>query len=90
MRAAAYEDGLAAAHADISLRLAKQAAENNVHLNKTVIMMDNSAIGMQKERESAARFLHSASFVVAEAARKRILARAVKSGVKAAHFFRYG
>lgn len=35
VRAAAYGDGLAPAHADISLRLAEQAAENNVRLNKT-------------------------------------------------------
>lgn len=48
VRAAAYGDGLA--HADISLRLAKQAAEKNVHLNKT-IMMENRARGMQKGRK---------------------------------------
>lgn len=43
VRAAAYGDGLEATHADISLRLAKQAAENNVHLNK----MDNGTEGIQ-------------------------------------------
>lgn len=42
MRAAVYGDGLAVARAGISLRLAKQAAGNNVHLNKTVTMMDNT------------------------------------------------
>lgn len=80
VRAAAYGDGLVAAHAAISLRLAKQAAENNVHLNKTVTWWIMEKEECKKtEKESAAHFWHSGSFVVVEAARNRILANAAKS-----------
>lgn len=75
-----YGDGLAAAHADISLRLAKQAAENNVHLNKTITDENQSKRNAKKaEKESAVKFFAFWFLCCGEAVRNRILDSAAKA-----------